>query len=201
MTSRGPASVQVASGLPEVLGCRWIAEHASAVQPTESVVLREQDGVDDVAAFVLTCWDKGYEQATIDLADVNWFNDAALVAEAPDASWQAFLGSDTEQPGLWLAYTPTTGLVEGTHIDHEVVIPLSWAHPARRTGAEEAQLARITAVVDALHATQADPVGLGDSTPQAVAGPPATRMATPTQPDTPTAATPPVGPRGRGISR
>ncbi len=201
MTSRGPASVQVASGLPEVLGCRWIAEHASAVHPAESLVLRELEGVGDVAAFVLTCWDKGYDQATIELADVNWFDDAALVAAAPRASWQAFLSTDTEQPGLWLAYTPQAGLVEGCHVDHEVVVPLSWADPARRTGAEEAQLARVTTVVDALQATAVDPVG--HSTQQAAAGDPAVRarMATPTQPVAPTAAASVAGPRGRGISR
>jgi hypothetical protein len=150
VTSRGPATLEVTGGLIEVLGCPWVAAHAVAAAPAESVVVREFEGADDVHAFTLTCADKGYDQAVIDLDSVNWFPDSALIESAPGASWQAFLGPDTEQPGLWLAYTPGTGLVEGCHAGHDVMIPVDWANPATRTGAQAAQLARITAVRAAL---------------------------------------------------
>ena len=90
------------------------------------------------------------------LDDVNWFDDAALIAAAPGASWQAFVGLDTEQAGLWLAYTPATGLVEGSHIDHDVMVPVEWANPATRTREVEAQLARIATVRSALAAPGID---------------------------------------------
>ena len=108
MSSRGLATIEVAAGLVEVLGCPWVADHAAEVDPGDGPTL-EFGGEDTVEAFLLTCADKGYDSGVIALADVNWCDDAALIAAAPRASWQAFLGADTEQPGLWLAYTPSTG--------------------------------------------------------------------------------------------
>jgi hypothetical protein len=216
VTSRGPATLEVTGGLIEVLGCPWVAAHAVAAAPAESVVVREFEGADDVHAFTLTCADKGYDQAVIDLDSVNWFPDSALIESAPGASWQAFLGPDTEQPGLWLAYTPGTGLVEGCHAGHDVMIPVDWANPATRTGAEEAQLARITAVRAALAGSpgtanagaQADPTSPGIAVATGAAalpGSPTVRRTQPVLPPTTAAAavqgrTP--GPtQGRGMSR
>lgn len=217
MTNRGPATLEVTGGLIEVLGCPWVAAHATAATPAESVVLREFDGVDDVHAFTLTCGDKGYDQAVIDLDSVNWFDDTALIESAPHASWQAFLGPDTEQPGLWLAYTPATGLVEGCHADHDVMIPVDWANPATRTGAEEAQLARITAVRAALAGSrgpangghQADPTSPGIAVATgawALPGSPTVRLTQPVSATTTAAAavqgrTPGPTSQGRGMSR
>lgn len=150
MTSRGFASLQVAEGLPEVLACPWVASHASAVDPGEYAG-RELDGsAEAVAAFLLSCADKGYDRGVIDLEGVNWFDDAALIAAAPQAAWQVYLGVETEQPGLWLACTPGTGLVEASHVDHDVMVPVSWADPGTRTGDEERHLDRITAARAAL---------------------------------------------------
>lgn len=169
MTSRGFASLDVAAGLPDVLGCRWVADHADEVEPA------------------------GPDAGVIDLDGVNWFDDQALIAAAPGACWQAFLGVETEQPGLWLAYTPGTGLVEGHHADHEVMIPAEWAHPAGRTPAGESQLARITAVRDTLGALTSIGAGAVPPPPTPVVGgrtispspPPVARHTQPVLPGSP----------------
>ena len=204
MTSRGFASLQVAAGLPEVLTCPWVADHAVEVEPAGGTL---QALADDVAALALTCSNQGYDSGVIDLDGVNWFDDADLTATAPQASWQAFLGADTEQPGLWLAYTPTTGLVEGSHVDHDVMIPVEWADPATRTEIESAQLARITEV----RATLAQippargPGALSTAAPvgqqAAEAGSLNARMATPATPVAGATPTTSATPRGRGVSR
>ena len=142
MSSRGSAVIEVAAGLPEVLSCPWVAEHAvefESLDGRQYVSLIQPPG-DQTNLIELVA---GHDHGTVHLDDVNWFDDAALLAAAPDASWQAYIGLHTEQSGLWLAYTPVTGLVEGSHLDHDVMIPVEWANPATRTGAQEAQLARI----------------------------------------------------------
>lgn len=149
MTSRGFASLQVAAGLPEVLACPEVAAHASEVEPHAEPVHALGDS-HDVEAFIQTARDQGWTRGVVDLEGVTWFDDAALIAAAPQAAWQVYLGVDTEQPGLWLAYTPGTGLVEASHVDHDVMVPVGWADPGTRAGAEERHLARITTVRAAL---------------------------------------------------
>ena len=144
MTSRGFASLQVAEGLPEVLTCPWVADHAVEVERRGGTV---QALADDVRGVRPDLRGPGIRQRRHRPRRRQLVRRRGTCsATAPHASWQAFLGADTEQPGLWLAYTPATGLVEGCHVDHDVMIPVDWADPATRTGAEEAQLARITAV-------------------------------------------------------
>ena len=140
------------------------------------------------------------------LDDVNWFDDAALLAAAPGASWQAYIGLDTEQAGLWLAYTPVTGLVEGSHLDHDVMIPVEWANPATRTRGPEAQLARITTVRAALAApgTDAEPrtpaSGItAHTSASAVPGSPTRRLTQPVPPTTPAPMPLPTRTAGRSL--
>jgi hypothetical protein len=151
MSSRGSAVIEVAAGLPAVLTCPWVAEHAVEFEPLDGgryVSLIDSPGDGTSMADLVA----GHDHGVVHLDDVNWFDDAALIAAAPDASWQAFVGLDTEQAGLWLAYTPATGLVEGSHIDHDVMVPVEWANPATRTREVQAQLARIATVRAALAA-------------------------------------------------
>ena len=132
-----------------MLACPEVAAHASEVEPHAEPVHALGDR-HDVEAFIQTARDQGWTRGVVDLEGVNWFDDAALIAAAPQAAWQVYLGVDTEQPGLWLAYTPGTGLVEASHVDHDVMVPVGWADPGTRTGAEERHLARITTVRAAL---------------------------------------------------
>ena len=213
MTSRGFASLQVAAGLPEVLACPEVAAHAREVEPHAEPVHALGD-LHDVEAFIQTARDQGWTRGVLDLEDVNWFDDAALIAAAPQAAWQVYLGVETEQPGLWLAYTPGTGLVEASHVDHDVMVPVGWADPGTRTGAEERHLARITTVRAALEGM---PQGRGqagapgaevgelrrvpdaaDQEPGQRPGGPIVRVTQPVTPTSPAVPTRPVTP-GRSV--
>jgi hypothetical protein len=197
--------IEVAAGLPEVLACPWVAEHAIEFEPTDggpyvSLIRLPGDGTS------LTDLVTGHDQGTVHLDDVNWFDDAALLAAAPGASWQAFIGLDTEQPGLWLAYTPTTGLVEGSHIDHDVMIPVDWANPVTRTREVQAQLARITTVRSALAAPGIDarprPAASGiavHTSASALPGSLTLRLTQPAPPTTPAPIRPPTPDAGRSL--
>ena len=206
MTSRGFASLQVAQGLPEVLACPEVAAHSSEVEPHAEPVHALGDS-HEVEAFIQTARDQGWTRGVLDLEGVNWFDDAALIAAAPQAAWQVYLGVDTEQPGLWLAYTPGTGLVEARHVDHDVMVPVGWADPGTRTGAEERHLAGITTVRAAL-------AGIGAPVPEVEElrlapdgvnrepglrpGGPIARVTQPVTPSTAAAPTRPVTP-GRSV--
>jgi hypothetical protein len=205
MSSRGSAVIEVAAGLPEVLACPWVAEHAIEFEPTDggpyvSLIRLPGDGTS------LTDLVTGHDQGTVHLDDVNWFDDAALLAGAPGASWQAFIGLDTEQAGLWLAYTPATGLVEGSQIDHDVMIPVEWANPATRTREVQAQLARITTVrssltageVDALPRTPGSGMAVHDGG-WALPGSPTVRLTQPVPPSTPAPIRPATPNPGRSL--
>jgi hypothetical protein len=204
MSSRGSAVIEVAAGLPEILACPWVAEHAVEFEPTGGgpyVNLIQSPGDQTNLTDLVT----GHDHGSVHLDDVNWFDDAALIAAAPDASWQAYIGLDTEQAGLWLAYTPTTGLVEASHIDHDVMVPVDWANPADRTWAQEAQVARITTVRAALAAPGIDgpPRNPGSgitahTSASAVPGSPTVRLTQPVPPTTP--ATMPATTRTTGRS-
>ena len=167
-----------------------MGQYVSLIQPPG-----DQTNLTDLVA--------GHDHGTVHLDDVNWFDDAALLAAAPDASWQAYIGLDTEQSGLWLAYTPATGLVEGSHIDHDVMIPVEWANPATRTGAQEAQLARIATVraalaapgIDAPPRTPASGITVRTSA-SAVPGSPTRRLTQPVPPTTPAPMPPATRDRG-----
>ena len=203
MSSRGSAVIEVAAGLSEVLACPWVAEHAVEFEPTNggpyvSLIKSPGDQVN------LTDRVAGHDHGTVHLDDVNWFDDAALLAAAPGASWQAYIGLDTEQAGLWLAHTPGTGLVEGSHIDHDVMVPVEWATPATRTWEVQAQLARITTVRSALAApgldaprpAPANGIARHDSAP-AVSGSPIARVTQPVPPTAPASTRTPTHHAGR----
>lgn len=205
MSSRGSAVIEVAAGLSEVLACPWVAEHAVEFEPTNggpyvSLIKSPGDQVN------LTDRVAGHDHGTVHLDDVNWFDDAALLAAAPGASWQAYIGLDTEQAGLWLAHTPATGLVEGSHIDHDVMVPVEWATPATRTREVQAQLTRITTVRSALAApgldapprTPANGIA-AHSSASAVPGSPTLRLTQPVPPTTPTPMPPPTHTAGRSL--
>ncbi len=145
MTSRGGAVLEVRGGLAAVMACREIAAHVDQLFGPDDRPVPLAVDADGGALRPRGGW-AGLDSGSIELQEVNWFDDAALVEAAPSARWQVFLSPETEQPGLWLAYTPQTGLVEGAHVGHEVMVPAAWVDPAGRTGDDERYLARIQSV-------------------------------------------------------
>lgn len=145
MTDRGSVVIEVVAGLADVLACRYVAEHTTMVFDDADTWVPGPGDVADKVAHRPGGWGD-VTCGRVELGEVNWFDDQALIVAAPNAVWQAFVSRETEQPNLWLAYHPRTGLVEGSHLDHEVMVPATWAHPGARSGDAQRYLARIRAV-------------------------------------------------------
>ena len=112
--NRGSLTIDVRHGLPEVLACaelrgcgvvRGQDAWSSQTQVSRDQVQDGQVHLDDVTG-------------TTQIADV--------LAHAPGAVWQAWCDERTEAPNLWIAYHPAAGVVEGTWLDDEVVVPITW---------------------------------------------------------------------------
>ena len=111
------------------------------------------------------------------LAEVAWFDDDALIRAAPRAAWQAFAGTSTEQPGMFLAHHPDHGLVEGAHVDDVVSVPLHWTDPGAMVGQETRHLDRLRTITAALNAL-GDPTAATPANPEDVVGRSATATVT-----------------------
>lgn len=206
LPSRGVVVLEVSRGLPEVLACPWVAGHVDTVDvgawgplaggPGAAHTL---DGPGAARVLAATCQDNGWQHGSLELSAVDWFDDQALTAAAPQAAWAAFCHDGTEQPGLWLGHCPIHGLVEAAHHDGDVMVPARWADGARRYGAEEQAVTRILAVLDDLAGTPSGRWNAGRLVDEL--SPAARRLATQqVLPGTPaTAMWPPVAGHGRGL--
>jgi hypothetical protein len=136
----------VRSGLPAVLTSAAVDGHAAALYgPDGQPAALPQD---HLAAERGGAWPDG---GRVELDGIDWFDDAALIRDAPEAAWEVALGPDTEQPGVWLSYTPQTGLVEATHLDEAVLVPLAWTGPGAPPPGAADQLQRLRTAHALLH--------------------------------------------------
>jgi hypothetical protein len=136
MTDRGGATLKVYRGAAEI----------AATEPVEGYVeyYEEYAGMEDAGQF--------------DLDGVNWFDDSRLVEAAPDAAWEVFLSPDCEEGSRYCAYHPEVGLVQGSHIDHEVVVGLALVGSYSRGGGAQSYIDEL-ARADALLQELAGPTG------------------------------------------
>jgi hypothetical protein len=110
MTDRGGATLKVYRGAAAI----------AATEPVEGYVeyFEEYAEMEDAGQF--------------DLDGVNWFNAAALEAAVPDAVWEVFLSPYCEESSRYYAYHPEMGVVQGSHLDHEIVVTLAVLHASNR---------------------------------------------------------------------
>lgn len=158
MSSWGHGLLLVADGLGEVLAAPALAELDATLwldgRTAISLPAGRAPGAPPAAA--------GITAADIEL-ELARFPDAELVAAAPAAVWTLAMGADTEQPGLWLGYSPATGLVQAINDpDWGVAVPVAWTLPDAPPAAAAA-LRRVIAALAAFDAAvPRRPDGPGD---------------------------------------
>ena len=126
----GRVHLEVGHGVLQVLTHPWIRAHLEELQPPSP----------HRAAAILV------------LTGVDQLDTAGLLRAAPDATWQAFHGPDTDLPNLWLGYHPHLGLLEADHIEGAVVVPLASVHPDHRNANTDAHLRSLTTLIEMLDA-------------------------------------------------
>ena len=119
MTDRGWVVLDVLAGLAEVLNCRFVQDHLESIETVAP------------------------DQARLQLEEVNWFDDTALLRAAPRAVWQMMADRYTETPCMWLAHHPALGMIEGECLDGRVMVEARLLDPSRRTPEQERHLARL----------------------------------------------------------
>lgn len=133
--NRGALTIEVLHGLPEVLdtlGAEFVTHADGTLAAYDELNQR---------------WLAQAEAGTLHLVDVTGTAEIAeVLARAGGATWQAWCDERTEAPNLWMAHHPGVGAVEGTWLDGQVVVPISWVEAGTRTGAEERWLERYRTV-------------------------------------------------------
>ena len=124
MSDRGEAALKVYRGLAEISAQPMVKAHTDFIEAYE--------GMEDAGQ--------------INLVGVDWFSQVGLAAAVPNAAWELFLGPGSEVSNTYYGYHPdviSNGIpLIGFHLDHEIVVPLSYtmAHLPPRAAASLAAL-------------------------------------------------------------
>ena len=130
--NRGTLTIEVLHGLPEVLACPELrdADVLRGDGPWAHHPDTQQSG-------------SQVQSGRLEIHDVTGNTQIAeVLARAPGAVWQAWCDERTEAPNLWIAFHPAAGVVEGSWLDDEVVVPAGWVTTASFTPQAQRWLTR-----------------------------------------------------------